>query len=103
MKPDSDLAGSGASHIVRTFVVSEEDARRIAADYVRLIGGNGGDVARFTPQRFADLLTKALCRKYSWRDPVEKATWERAQNSVAEGYNAWIEASRRSPFNSWEP
>jgi hypothetical protein len=76
MKPYSDLVGSGAEHIHRTFVISKEEAARIAADYIGLIEGKGGDPANFSPQSFAHLLTKQLTRRLEWRDPAVRETWD---------------------------
>jgi hypothetical protein len=98
MNQQSDLVGIGASHINRTFVVSMDDAARIAASYIDLIEAKGGTPASFSPQRFADMLTKELARRYEWRDPIVKAKWEREQLSVSEGYNQWLESRRPSPF-----
>jgi hypothetical protein len=103
MKPDSDLVWSGASHIARTFVVSEQEAVRIAADYAGLIDSKGGNLKAFPSQRFADLLTKELSERYEWRDSAAKEKWKGEQRNVSVGYNGWIESGRSSPFKNWKP
>jgi hypothetical protein len=101
VKPYSDLTGIGASQIYRTFVVSKEQAARIAEEYVDLIEAHGGSPGRFSAQRFSDLLIKELARRHEWRDPAAKVKWEKEQLSVSEGYNQWIESSRPSPYKKW--
>jgi hypothetical protein len=95
------MIASGAGHIFRTFLVSEEEARRIAVDYVDLIEAKGGDPTNFSAQQFTDLLTKELSRRYEWRIPAAKMTWEQEQRNAVDGYNSWIESRRPSPFKKW--
>jgi len=97
----SPLTGIGASHIFRTFVVTEEEAALVASSYIGLIESNGGQPSNFTPSGFEALLTKQLSGRYQWRDSDEKERWEREQRSVADGYNQWIAAGLSDPFKKW--
>ena len=95
------MIASGASHIFRTFLVSEDEARNVAADYVDLIKTKGGDPTNFSSQEFTDLLTKELSRRYEWRNSTAKMVWEQEQRNAVDGYNSWIESRRPSPFKKW--
>lgn len=96
-----ELGKAGAEHLLRTFVISEQEASAVAADYLDLIEAKGGDPRSFSSDTFNALLTKQLAQKYKWRDPGAKVAWESRQEDGVRGYSDFLSSRRSSPFKRW--
>jgi hypothetical protein len=71
------LASIGAEFVFSTFTVSAEEARKYAEAHVGLVDAKGGDAGAMSTAWFQELLIRDLGPRLPWRDPKQKAAWER--------------------------
>jgi len=95
------LTNSAAKFIHDTFVMSVNEANEHAIGYVGLVIAQGGEPESFNLDRLQAIIVNALGEKYQWRDERKRQQALRDRQSSIDGYNASIEASKKSPFKKW--
>ena len=95
------LINSAAAYIYKTFVVSIRQANEHARGHADLIQAKSGDINTVSQVQLQELVTKALAKTYEWRDKAAQQQYLRDQQSKIDGYNAYLETARKSPFKKW--
>lgn len=92
------LISTAADFLFSTFDITEEQARQHAKGMVGLVDAKGGDVAAVSTAYLRELLLKQCGPELPWRDPKQKALWERNRRDQYDALKQAMGIGRDSPF-----